>query len=95
MITFKPKQVTKKLLSVLPERARDVLEKRYGLGQTGETSTLEAIGQTYGITRERVRQIEVRAFEKVQAAVKASSVLAASRAAATVNRPIVVAEVQP
>ena len=32
MITFKPKQVTKSLLDVLPERARDVLEKRYGLG---------------------------------------------------------------
>ncbi len=57
-ITFKPKQVTKKLLSVLPDRARDVLEKRYGLGAGAQTHTLEAIGQTYGITRERVRQIE-------------------------------------
>ena len=46
MISFKPKQVTKKLLSALPDRARDVLEKRYGLGKEGETSTLEAIGQT-------------------------------------------------
>lgn len=58
MISFKPKQVTKKLLSALPERARDVLTKRYGLGQDNETYTLESIGQTYGITRERVRQIE-------------------------------------
>ncbi len=58
MITFKPKQVTKSLLGILPERARDVLNKRYGLGLDGETSTLEAIGQSYGITRERVRQIE-------------------------------------
>jgi len=58
MISFKPKQVTKKLLATLPDRARDVLEKRYGLGKDGETYTLEAIGQTYGITRERVRQIE-------------------------------------
>jgi hypothetical protein len=58
MISFKPKQVTKKLLSALPDRARDVLEKRYGLGKDNETSTLESIGQTYGITRERVRQIE-------------------------------------
>jgi hypothetical protein len=30
-ITFKPKQVTKHLLSVLPERARDVMMSRYGL----------------------------------------------------------------
>lgn len=66
MITFKPKQVTKKLLSVLPPRARDVLEKRYGLGNTSETFTLESIGQTYGITRERVRQIENYGIQSIQ-----------------------------
>jgi len=66
MITFKPKQVTKKLLSVLPDRARDVLEKRYGLGNTPEISTLESIGQTYGITRERVRQIENYGIQSIQ-----------------------------
>lgn len=66
MITFKPKQVTKKLLAALPERARDVLEKRYGLGADGETYTLEAIGQTYGITRERVRQIENYGISTIQ-----------------------------
>ncbi len=66
MITFKPKQVTKKLLSVLPDRARDVLEKRYGLGANAETYTLESIGQTYGITRERVRQIENYGISSIQ-----------------------------
>jgi hypothetical protein len=66
MITFKPKQVTKKLLAVLPDRARDVLEKRYGLGTTAEKTTLEAIGQTYGITRERVRQIENYGLAQIQ-----------------------------
>lgn len=66
MITFKPKQVTKKLLSVLPPRARDVLEKRYGLGASSETATLESIGQTYGITRERVRQIENYGIHSIQ-----------------------------
>lgn len=66
MITFKPKQVTKKLLMALPDRARDVLEKRYGLGKDGETYTLEAIGQTYGITRERVRQIENHGIQSIQ-----------------------------
>ncbi len=66
MITFKPKQVTKKLLSNLPPRARDVLEKRYGLGPTGETLTLEAIGKMYGITRERVRQIENYGIQSIQ-----------------------------
>lgn len=66
MITFKPKQVTKKLLLVLPERARDVLEKRYGLGSTAKTYTLESIGQIYGITRERVRQIENYGIQSIQ-----------------------------
>lgn len=66
MISFKPKQVSKTLLEVLPERARDVLEKRYGLGKDGETYTLEAIGQSYGITRERVRQIENYGIQSIQ-----------------------------
>ncbi|MCF7815988.1 MAG: hypothetical protein K9M10_01055 [Candidatus Pacebacteria bacterium] len=66
MITFKPKTVTKRLLSVLPPRARDVLEKRYGLGVTSETHTLESIGKTYGVTRERVRQIENYGIQAIQ-----------------------------
>lgn len=66
MISFKPKDVTKKLLTSLPERVRDVLIKRYGLGKTGEVSTLEAIGQSYGITRERVRQIENYGINSIQ-----------------------------
>jgi hypothetical protein len=66
MISFKPKQVTKTLLEVLPERARDVLVKRYGLGKDGDTHTLEAIGQSYGITRERVRQIENYGIQSIQ-----------------------------
>jgi hypothetical protein len=66
MITFKAKQITKKILSVLPDRARDVLERRYGLGPDGMTSTLEAIGKKYGITRERVRQIENYGIQSIQ-----------------------------
>jgi hypothetical protein len=65
-VSFKPKQVTKKLLSELPDRARDVLTKRYGLGTDSDTQTLESIGQTYGITRERVRQIENYGITAVQ-----------------------------
>ena len=61
-ITFKPKQSTKRLLSVLPDRARDVLISRYGLGKSERKMTLDAIGKTYGITRERVRQIENYSF---------------------------------
>lgn len=63
-ISFKPKQVSKALLSGLPDRARDVIRKRYGLD--GERYTLEAIGQEYGITRERVRQIENFALKLIR-----------------------------
>jgi len=65
-ITFKPKQVTKKLLGALSSRAQDVLTKRYGLDTDAESHTLEAIGQIYGITRERVRQIENHALQSIQ-----------------------------
>jgi hypothetical protein len=65
-ITFKPKQVTKRLLAVLPERARDVMVSRYGLGKDPERMTLEAIGKKYTITRERVRQIENHAIQSIR-----------------------------
>src|SRR5690349_11277960 len=57
-LSFKPKQVVKRLLSSLPERAHDILISRYGLGKDTKRMTLDAIGKKYGITRERVRQIE-------------------------------------
>jgi len=57
-LTFKPKEVTKRLLSVLAKRAQDVLVSRYGLGAKSNRLTLDAIGKKYSITRERVRQIE-------------------------------------
>lgn len=66
MITFKPKQTSKKLLAVLPDRARDVLERRFGLGKDGSIHTLESIGQDYGVTRERVRQIENYGIQSIQ-----------------------------
>jgi hypothetical protein len=56
-ITFKPKAVSKKLLTSLNPRTREIVVNRYGL-EKGERMTLEAIGKTYDITRERVRQIE-------------------------------------
>lgn len=62
LLTFKPKQAAKKLLSALSERARDVIVSRYGLGEQAKKLTLEAIGKKYGITRERVRQIENHAL---------------------------------
>lgn len=57
-ITFKPKQVTKHILSGLSPRAYEVVVNRFGITDDAQRKTLEAIGQKYGITRERVRQIE-------------------------------------
>jgi len=65
-IEFKPKQVTKRLLSVLESRAQDVLVSRYGLGKNTDRMTLEAIGKKYNITRERVRQIENHALNNIR-----------------------------
>jgi hypothetical protein len=65
-INFKPKAVVKRLLATLPDRARDVLESRYGLGEKIECMTLESIGKIYKITRERVRQIENYAFNVIR-----------------------------
>ncbi len=57
-LNFKPKDVSKALLGVLAKRAQDVIVSRYGLGAKPTKLTLDAIGKKYGITRERVRQIE-------------------------------------
>lgn len=65
-ITFKPKQTTKKLLKGLQDRASEVIVSRFGLNDDGEQQTLESIGQKYGITRERVRQIENFALNAIK-----------------------------
>ena len=65
-ISFKPKQTVKRLLSSLPDRARDVMSYRYGLGTETKRMTLDAIGKKYSITRERVRQIENYALTNIR-----------------------------
>lgn len=65
-MAHEPKKVVKRLLSVLPERSKDILTLRFGLGKSVRQSTLEAIGQEYGITRERVRQIENHALDTIR-----------------------------
>jgi hypothetical protein len=65
-LSFQPKQVVSKLLQSLNERGKDVLTRRYGLGKSSEKMTLEGIGGIYGITRERVRQIEDNSLENIR-----------------------------
>lgn len=66
MLSFSPKSVTKELLSELPDRSRRVLIDRFGLSAKGEERTLDAIGREYGITRERIRQIENHGISAVR-----------------------------
>mgnify|MGYP001612833769 FL=1 len=68
IISFNPKQVTARLLKALPERARDVLSCRFGLGKETKRQTLDSIGKRYRITRERVRQIENYALASIRKA---------------------------
>lgn len=54
-----------KMLSTLTEKERTIVEMRYGLG-VYTRSTLEDVGSALGITRERVRQLELRALKKLR-----------------------------
>jgi DNA-directed RNA polymerase delta subunit len=57
-------KVCAELIKDLPQRTADVIERRFGL-KSGERETLEHIGQSYNITRERVRQIENEGFNHI------------------------------
>lgn len=65
--SFDATQLVKQLLAEIPERAREVLTLRFGLGSTAERETLEAIGERWNITRERVRQIEAAGLDAIRA----------------------------
>lgn len=64
--SFDSAAVVKRLLAEIPERSREVLTLRFGLGTGSERETLESIGERWSITRERVRQIEAAAIEAVR-----------------------------
>lgn len=67
MFTFDAATLVKKLLAAAPERSRNVIIRRFGLGASAEHETLEAIGDRSGITRERVRQIEAAGLDAIRA----------------------------
>lgn len=55
-----------KMLNQLSQKERDVLILRYGLDSSGTKKTLDEIGTQYGVSRERIRQIENRAISKLK-----------------------------
>ena len=55
-----------KMLNQLNQKEKDVLIMRYGLDDNGQKKTLDEIGSRYGVSRERIRQIETRAISKLK-----------------------------
>lgn len=55
----------REVLKTLPDRDREILDLRYGLTH-GTTHTLEQVGAMYGVTRERIRQIEARVLRRLR-----------------------------
>ncbi len=55
-----------KILNQLNQKEKDVLIMRYGLDDNGQKKTLDEIGTRYGVSRERIRQIENRAIAKLK-----------------------------
>jgi RNA polymerase primary sigma factor len=63
------KDHVEEILLILPPREAKVLELRYGL-LDGQACTLQEVGQKIGVSRERIRQIEARAFRRLRKSLK-------------------------
>ena len=59
------RRTSRRRLPGLPERERRIIELRYGLNGN-EPMTLEQVGQAFGVTRERIRQMEIRTLRRLQ-----------------------------
>ena len=64
-MNFNYQKICQNLIKDLPQRTKNIIEERFGL-KGEKRKTLEAIGKTYGLTRERIRQIEAKALEKIR-----------------------------
>ena len=59
------KEQVEEVLYTLSDRERRVVELRFGLTD-GRSRTLEEVGRTFGVTRERIRQIEAKSLRKLR-----------------------------
>ena len=60
------REITNDVLATLSPREERVIKLRYGLNNTGEERTLEEVGKDFSVTRERIRQIEAKALQKLR-----------------------------
>jgi RNA polymerase primary sigma factor len=58
-------RITSRVISSLKPNEREIIVKRFGL-EGAEEHTLEEVGQSFGVTRERIRQIETKALRKLR-----------------------------
>jgi RNA polymerase primary sigma factor/RNA polymerase sigma factor len=63
-----------KILNCLSDREQAIIGLRYGLRQSAEGQTFKAIGREFGVTKERIRQLEARALAKLRAAAAAEKI---------------------
>ncbi len=66
IVDYRVKTELNNILSVLSERERDIIECYYGLNSDYECMTLEAIGEKYNLTKERIRQIKSKTLRKLK-----------------------------
>ena len=63
---YQIKDLVDNLLDKLSDKQSEVLRRRYGIGKEGNVETLRELGDMFDLTRERIRQIEVDALEKLR-----------------------------
>ena len=61
--------LVREILATLPEREKTILALRFGL-EDGAERTLEEVGKRFGLTRERIRQIQEQALKKMRARIE-------------------------
>ncbi len=66
VIDYRVKKELNNMLSSLSDRERDIIESYYGLNPDYESMTLEAIGEKYDLTKERIRQIKLKTLRKLK-----------------------------
>ena len=60
------RQNIERVLDELQPREREIVMRRFGLGDMPGPQTLEEVGRHFGVTKERIRQIETRALNKLR-----------------------------